>query len=66
MKRFFIVLTFVFAFLITPLAAYADVIAGPELVFSRNPAIIIVVLIAIVVVVTILLVTLHRKRQGKK
>ena len=67
MKRFLIVPAIVFAFLITPLAAYADVVAGPEaFLYDNLPVFVIIILVVIVVVVTVLLVKLHRKRQGKK
>ena len=66
-KRFFIALAIVFAFLVTPLAAYADVVVGPEAFIVDNlPVLIIIILVAIVVVVTVLLVKLYRKKQGKK
>ena len=64
-KRFFIILAIAFVFLITPLAAYADVVVGPEAFFQDYPVIIIIILVAIVVVVTILLVKLYRRKHGK-
>ena len=65
MKRFFIILMIVFVFLITPLVAYADVVAEPEIIIVENPVIIIIILVAIVVVATIFLVKLYRRKQGK-
>ena len=66
MKRFFIILTIAFVFLITPLAAYADVVVGPEAFYQDNaPVIIIIILVAIVVVAAILLVKLFRRKKGK-
>ena len=65
MKRFFIILTIAFVFLITPLAAYADVVVEPEIVLQDNSFIIIIIIVAIVVVATIFLVKLFRRKQGK-
>ena len=64
-KRFFILITIVFAILMTPLVAYADVVVEPEIIIAENPAIVIIILIAIVVVATIFLVKLYRRKQGR-
>ena len=65
-KRFFVILAIAFVFLITPLAAYADVVVGPEAFFQDYaPIIIIIILVAIVVAATIFLVKLYRRKKGK-
>ena len=64
-KRFFIIITIVFAILMTPLVAYADVVVEPEIIIAENPAIVIIILIAIAVVATIFLVKLYRRKQGR-